>query len=153
MCCPASNGMKTKILLPAMLLAVIAALVIAGYLKATPPPDNQTQDGPKIEISPASFDFGQIEFGKIVETKFTVKNNGNQLLEIKRVATSCGCTTAKISKEKIDPGESAVLLVVYDTAAMGSGPHGKGKQDRIIYIRSNDPANAQIETTITAYVE
>ena len=145
--------MQQKFILLTVLFLIIAGIGVLGYSRATPPPNNQTRNGPKIEISPATFDFGNIEFGKIVETKFIVKNSGNQMLQIKRLATSCGCTTAKISKEQIESGETTELTVVYDTAAMGSGPHGKGKQDRIIYVRSNDPANAQVETTVTAFVE
>ncbi len=67
------------------------------------------------------------------------------------MATSCACTSAKVTKEKIAPGKEADLNVTYDTGAM-SGPHGKGSQERIIYIKSNDPINPQAEVTIKAYV-
>ncbi len=144
--------MNQKLLFFAIFILGIIGVVAYGYLKATPEAGNQT-NMPKIEISPGSYDFKEIEFGKIVNYTFKIKNSGNEILEIKRVATSCGCTTAKVSERKINPGQEAELLVVYDTAAMGDGPHGKGNQERIIYIKSNDPNNPQTNVTISAYVK
>lgn len=135
-----------------IIAAVIGIPAIYGYFKATPPVSGGQDSVPKIEITPESYDFGTIVFGTIAEYNFKVKNSGKETLEIKRVATSCGCTTAKVSQIKINPGETADLSVKYDTAAMGEGPHGTGKQDRIIYIKSNDPVNPQIEVTISAFV-
>lgn len=131
----------------------ILGFFVYGYFKATPGVKNQTAPKPQIEIAPGSFDFGDISFGQVVNYPFKVKNSGNQVLEIKRVATSCACTTAKVDKENLNPGEDGELLVTYDTAAMGGGPHGRGKQERIIYIKSNDPVNPQVEVTITANVK
>jgi len=146
--------MNKKILIFSIIIFIgIVGFIIYGYYQATPALIKETISRPQIDISPESYDFGEIEFGKIVNFTFKVKNSGDEILEIKRIATSCGCTTAKINKDKINPGEEADVLVAYDTAAMGSGPHGKGQQERIIYIKSNDPANPQITTTINAYVK
>jgi hypothetical protein len=126
-------------------------LAFYGYFRAVSAPKNQT-DLPKIEITPKSFDFGAIEYGKAVEHNFTVKNLGKAVLEIKRVATSCACTKAKINKKEIQPGEEANLRVSYNSGAM-SGPRGKGRQERIIYVKSSDPESPQAEVTIKAYVK
>ena len=123
-----------------------------GYLKAIPGAGDQGINLPKIEITPKSFDFGEIKYGETVEYIFMVKNIGKDILEIKKVATSCACTAGSINKERINPGEEAELLVSYDTGAM-SGPHGKGKQERIIYVKSNDPINPQVEVMIHAIVQ
>ena len=77
---------------------------------------------------------------------------GSAVLEIKRLATSCGCTSAEIAEKQINPGEEAELRVAYDTGAM-SGPHGKGPQERIVYIKSSDPINPQVEVMIYANVK
>lgn len=132
---------------------IILGMSVYGYFKAIPGPQDQTVNIAKIEITPKSFDSGEVEYGKIAEYRFRVKNTGAEILEIKRVATSCACTSAKIDKEKIEPGEETELLVSYDTAAMGSGSHAKGKQERIIYVKSNDPVNPQVEVIVYAYVK
>ncbi len=144
--------MKTQsIILIIGAFAVIGVLAIYGYLGATPAPDDLAEF-PKIEISPSSFDSGDIEYGDVKEYVFQVKNTGNQVLEIKKVATSCGCTTAEVDKESIAPGETANLNVKYDSGAM-SGAHAMNEQERIIYVKTNDPNSPQTEVTIKANVK
>jgi len=135
-----------------VLILIIVGIAIYGYFKAIPGAQNKEGNLPKIEISPESFDFGEIDYGQIVKQSFIIKNIGEEVLEIKRVATSCACTTAKAAQEIISPGQKTELLVTYDSGAM-SGSHGRGDQDRIIYIKSNDPINPQIEVTISSYVK
>ncbi len=137
--------MKLKISL--FIILIVLGLASYGYFKAIPEIQDE-RNLPKIEISPRTFDFGEINFGDVVNYNFTVNNTGNEVLEIRRIATSCPCASAQITEEKINPGESAELLVSYDSGAMGA--HGRGEQERIIYIRSNDPINPQIEVTIYA---
>lgn len=141
---------KLKFILP--LFFLISGLAVAGYFKAIPGAGGSGEDQPRIEMSPESFDFGDIDYGQIVEYDFSVKNTGTKSLEIKRVATSCSCTTAKVSQEIIDPGQAVNLHVRYDSGAMGLA-HGKGEQERIIYVKSNDPSNPQAEVIIFANVK
>lgn len=133
-------------------LVIIFGLASYGYFQAAPGVENQAEPRPKIEISPPSFDFGEVEYGKVVDYAFTLKNTGSETLEIKRVSTSCGCTKAKVEKESLEPGEATKLLVTYNTGAM-TGSHAKGKQERIIYVKSNDLVKPQAEVMITAKVK
>ncbi len=144
--------MNSKILFSIIFILGLTAVIFYGYTKATPPAISD-ENAPKIEISPASYDFGQVDFGKIIDYTFKIKNSGQSPLEIKRIATSCGCKTAKASKTSLLPGEETDLLVTYDTAAMGSGPHGMGSQERIIYVKTNDPNTPQVSVSMTAYVK
>lgn len=135
-----------------IIILVILGVAVYGYIKSVPGIKNNSARLPKIEITPEFFDFGIIEYGKIVEFGFKIKNLGNEPLEIKRVATSCACTSAKAALEIINPGQETNLKVTYNTGAM-SGSHGKGKQERIIYVKSSDPVNPQEEIMIQAYVQ
>lgn len=135
-----------------IILGIILGLAVYGYFKAVPAPSSQLENWPKIEITPTSFDFGEIEYGEVAEHVFNLKNLGSETLEIKRLSTSCGCTTAEVDKEVISAGEQTRLKVIYNTGLM-SGSHAKGKQERIIYIKTNDPVNPQVEVTISAYVK
>lgn len=142
--------MKPKVKFFIILGILILSLAIFGYFKAIPEAEDQN-NVPKIEITPKSWDFGDVEYGQVLEHNFKVKNSGNIILEIKRVATSCACTTGKVEKDKLNPGEETNLLARYDTGSM-SGPHGQGEQERIIFIKTNDPINPQVEVEIHAYV-
>jgi hypothetical protein len=143
--------MKRKIIIFVILGLVILGLATYGYLRATPEVKDRSKNRPQIKITPQSFDFGEIEYGAVAEHTFEVKNLGTETLEIEKVATSCACTDAKVTPKKIASEEEAELEVIYDTGAM-SGSHAKGEQERIIYIKSNDPVNPQAEVTIHAYV-
>lgn len=90
---------------------------------------------PKIEVSPESWDFGRVTKAKVLTHKFTVKNTGDDTLEIKHITTSCGCTTATMFYKKIYPGESAELTVNLDLREIKS----QGKIKRDVYVESNDP--------------
>jgi len=130
---------------------IILGLAGYGYFKSIPGTDSRVGSYSQIEITPKAYDFGEIDFGDIVSYDFKIKNSGDEILEIKRVATSCPCANAKVEREKIEPGEEANLFVSYDSGAMGT--HGKGKQERIIYIKSNDPEKPQVEVMIYADVK
>lgn len=143
--------MKQKILIILIMIIIVLGIFFLGYIKAIPEAKNGGEKKPKIEVTPDSYNFGDVKYGEIVEYVFKVKNSGAEPLEIKRIATSCACTTAKISKEVIAQSEEAELKVTYKTGEMG-GSHGKGKQERIIYVKSNDPITPQIEAMIYANV-
>jgi len=146
-------SLSQKRILVVVIIFAILGLALVGYVKAVPSTKNLIGPRPQIEIQPKYFDFGSVEFGRVVSHSFKVKNVGNKVLEVKRIATSCACTSAKIIQGKIGPGEETELLVSYDTAAMGKSKHSRGRQERIVYLRSNDPVNPQVEVTIRAYVQ
>lgn len=134
-----------------IIILVILGVASYGYFKSVPGLKEGISNVPQIEITPKDFDFGGANYGQVLEYDFKLKNLGKAVLEITRVATSCACTSAKVALEKINPGQEADLHVTYDTGAM-SGSHGRGQQERIIYVRSNDPLNPQEEVMIYANV-
>ena len=142
--------MKSRIVF--FLVLVALGLASYGYFKSVPGLEDEASARPQIEITPKSFDFGEVKYGDVAKYNFIIKNTGSLSLEIKRVATSCSCTSAKVLKEVIAPGEETELQVTYNTSAM-SGPHGLGYQERIIYVKSSDPVNPQVETMVKAYVQ
>ena len=141
--------MNLKIKFLILFVFISFGVAIYGYFNAVS--KSSSENGPKIEISPKIHDFKDLNFGEVVSYDFIVKNSGDEILEIRRVSTSCLCTVAEILKKEINPGEEVILSISYDTGAMGA--HGRGKQERIIYIRSNDPFNPQIEAMIYANVK
>ena len=71
--------------------------------------------------------------GKEIKGKLLLKNNGNELLRILGVSSTCGCTTLKLKERRIKPGNVIDLNFVVDT-------RGKlGMVEKTITIHSNDP--------------
>ncbi|MEQ1858358.1 MAG: DUF1573 domain-containing protein [Chthoniobacteraceae bacterium] len=58
-------------------------------------------------------------------TKFAFKNTGPGTIKIKRVTSSCGCTSAKLAKNSFAPGESGEIEVKF-TFGFRRGPQRKG---------------------------
>lgn len=130
-------------------ILLITAAGFYGYFSAVAQPEGD--DTATVEISPTTHDFGEVNFGEVVSKEFVIINNRSVDLEVRRIATSCACTTAEIDKMLIAPGEEAILKVTYDSGAMGRS-HAAGREERIVYIRSNDPINPHLEVTIYATI-
>ncbi len=101
--------------------------------------------GPKIHSDMPLYDFGSVnmatESDKVSHT-FQLTNSGDALLEIEKVKTSCGCTTAKLKTQTLAPGESVSL----ETELSLKGRRGLTQKSITVY--SNDPDTPQYRLTL-----
>ncbi len=103
-------------------------------------------DAPKIVVQPDEYDFGTINQGDKVSHDFEILNKGTGELRIVNVRASCGCTAATPAKTNLQPGDSTKLTVIFNST-------GKmGKQNKIVYVKSNDPFNNVINIKFTGDV-
>lgn len=105
---------------------------------------------PEIVLGTDSFEFGEVVNGVIAEKDLTITNNGGAPLVIEEISTSCGCTTAEANPSAINPGESGVLHIEFDSGA--HGPELTGELMRQIFLQTNDPNNPEVVITFTAIV-
>ncbi|MBU0579500.1 MAG: DUF1573 domain-containing protein [Bacteroidetes bacterium] len=108
---------------------------------------NQKSASPKIFVEKNQHNFGKVKEGSVVSWDFAFKSVGNSTLIITDVKTSCGCTAALLSKDKLEPGESGKVKIELDTKGM------KGKKSRTLAITSNDPSNPRMIITLFVDVE
>lgn len=108
---------------------------------------NGQNQGPKIVAPEPKYDFGNIIEGQRVSHEFVVKNDGDEVLEIRKINASCGCTAAQPEKDKLAPGESTKIKVHFDSS------HRQGKQVKYVYIMTNDKTNPQIRLEFTTFIE
>jgi len=102
--------------------------------------------GAKISFDRILHDFGDIpQSGGVVQTTFEIKSTGSEALEVGELSTSCGCTSAEISRSSIPPEESAKLTVYFDPD-FHSEP--QDKITRTVFIPTNDPQNLEAEVKI-----
>jgi tetratricopeptide (TPR) repeat protein len=100
-----------------------------AIVKASPEKEEERYPTPKVENP--SFDFGKVEYGKVVEHQFKIKNEGDTDLIIFDAIGSCGCTIPEFSKKPIPPGQEATVTVKFDTL-------GKlGKQKNTVVLSTN----------------
>ncbi len=95
--------------------------------------DSTIQNRGHILLREQDYDFGKLKVGDIKTHVFDIKNIGLDTLFIRRVRASCGCTESVLSLDKIAPGKSASLKVIYNTAGAVRGDNHK-----LITIISSD---------------
>jgi hypothetical protein len=102
--------------------------------------------GPWIQFAELEFDFGTVICGQVIKHEFVFTNAGTELLEIKDVKSTCGCTSAAAGSQQVKPGESGKIPIEFHTRQF-SGPITK-----TITIAINNPrqppANLQIKGTV-----
>jgi len=104
-----------------------------------------------VSITPDNQDLGTVIYGDVPETDFWITNDTDQVINLTRVSTSCGCTKAFPEKDVLQPGESMKMKVTFDPAVHGDATD-VGELTRTIYVQTDHPNFSKFENTITATV-
>ncbi len=105
------------------------------------------EKGARIKFEKESWDFGKVKQGETLTHVFKFKNVGDEILKVKGVSTSCGCTAALVSNAEIPSGKEGEIKVTFET---------RGYQDKItkyVFVESNDPTQASKRLEIMAEIE
>ncbi len=100
---------------------------------------------PKFEFNRKTFDFGAIKAGEVLSHTFKFKNVGNADLIITNVASSCGCTIPKYSKDPLKPGSEGFIEVIFDSSGR------TGMQHKTVTVIANTQPN-KVELAFTAEI-
>lgn len=101
---------------------------------------------PRIVVSEALLDFGELDQGMESNRVLTVRNTGTATLRILDVQSTCACAVALPDVREIAPGGAARLLVSFLSATV------TGHISKHVTICSNDPARPLLEIKILANV-
>ncbi|KQS33570.1 DUF1573 domain-containing protein [Dyadobacter sp. Leaf189] len=105
--------------------------------------ENEKQASSKMPVfalvDSASYDFGTIQEGAIVEHEFKFKNEGEYPLILNNISSSCGCTTPEWPKEPIGPNQTSSIKVRFDSKNK-SGPQVK----TITVYANTEPAYSEL---------
>lgn len=127
-----------------IILTLIIAATVVGAVTLWPKADAH------IVASSSAVNFGDIDqAGGPVTATIEVRNDGGQPLNIFRVSTSCGCTTAKIDTSSILPGASSPLTITFDPMVH---PDENGPITRMVYLQSSDPDQPELEIEVIGNV-
>jgi hypothetical protein len=80
-------------------------------------------DTTSVQMIDSVYDFGKAEEGTKVTHNFRFKNTGKKPLVISAAHASCGCTVPEKPEEPIQPGETGILKVVFNTASRPGPAH------------------------------
>ncbi|MBI2837436.1 MAG: DUF1573 domain-containing protein [Acidobacteria bacterium] len=101
---------------------------------------------PVIFCAQAKHDFGKVIQGKPVEHTYVIENKGTATLNIVSVQPSCGCTTAPITQNQIEPGKSAEIKAKFDSTRF------EGVVHKTINVSSNDPQTPGYQLELTGTI-
>ncbi len=124
------------------------------------------KDKPKIAVSSAFSDLGNMKVKDEKSAQFTIENKGSKPLSLFKVSSSCDCTFGQITIDgnksaefgmhsknswtgSLDPGKKATLNVIYRPFIMPV----KGVITRDVFMQTNDPENPKLTFTVKAFVE
>ncbi|MFQ5909531.1 MAG: DUF1573 domain-containing protein [Thermoplasmata archaeon] len=152
------GGRKAVYAVLAILILVIVSILAYSILS--------NPGTPEISVSPPGHDFGDMP-QRVVSKTVEVQNVGDSNLVITWISTSCGCTSATLRvggrtsgpfgmhdnppwgwSETLLPGQIGYLTITYDATEHPDS----GEIQRIVYIRSNDPARPEVEIEVIANV-
>lgn len=101
---------------------------------------------PKLVVDQSVYDFGAVPQGEKVLHTFVFTNDGDALLDISKLRSSCGCTAALLSSSQLQPGEQGEVKANFDSERF------RGKVSKTIYLYSNDPVSPVTQLQITGEV-
>lgn len=160
---PTSNGMKKNQLI-VLAIFIVAVGFIVLFAKSGEPSRLGNESSVLTDVTSSAgtlaavesfYDLGTISMsaGKVSRV-FKITNSGGTPIQVKKIYTSCMCTTATLTTQKgkagpfgmpghtviptisqiVAPGEEASIEAIFDPAA--HGPQGVGKVRRSIYIET-----------------
>lgn len=145
---------------------VLLFLVLVWVSRPAAPSGNAATSGPPgvLEVNERFYDFGTISMakGKVTRT-FRLRNTGGTPITIRRMSTSCMCTSATLIvgdrrrgpygmpghgyipriDQEIEAESEASVDVTFDPAA--HGPAGVGPIQRVVTIETVDGPELQLE--------
>lgn len=89
--------------------------VILGFITFTA---MQTDNKAEFKFEKETHDFGKIPQGKPVSVDFKFTNVGEEPLIISTVESTCGCTVPKYTNTPVLKGQSGVITVTFNAAAV-----------------------------------
>ncbi len=112
----------------------------------------------KIVLTKAVHDFGKIGPGSTHKADYEFKNEGESVLLVNRIQSTCGCSKPTLIKDgkrfamplkepvSFEPGESGQVEVTF------KAPVTKGNVEKSLYLLTNDPTSARTRFVVKAFV-
>lgn len=96
-----------------IILLTIASFLLFSACQSTE--EIKETDGQVFQFEEAEYDFGILKQSEgIVSHDFKFTYTGDEVITVNSTPGSCACTTAEISQNEFQPGESGVLTVYFD---------------------------------------
>ncbi len=108
--------------------------------------ETSAQDWAKKMFQANSHDFGVVARGSKQEYSFVVTNLYKEEIHISGVRSSCGCTTPRVTKDRIQTHEQSEIVVVYNTRSF------LGAKSATVTVTIDEPFYAEVQLTVSGYI-
>jgi hypothetical protein len=102
---------------------------------------------PRIEVVPDRLDFGDLQEWETRDAEVIIRNTGDQVLRIRQIESTCGCTVPELAVKQLGPGAETVMNVHFNAKTF------QGPQHRYLHIYSNDPVRGSFDFLVTADIK
>jgi len=90
--------------------------------------------------------FGHVAHGAKTEFSFELQNSYEEDVHIAEVRSSCGCTTASISKQTLKTWEKGAIVTTFNTKSF------QGQRNSTITVVFDRPFKAEVQLSVTGYI-
>ncbi|MDQ1087699.1 hypothetical protein QE357_000897 [Siphonobacter sp. BAB-5404] len=135
-----TRGMKSTLVLGLALMGLLGLSSCGDGKKEGSTSDDPTKF-PILKFNQPEVDLGKVTEGDTLLHRFAFKNTGNAPLVIQSASASCGCTVPIIPTAAIAPGDTASLLVKFNSK------NKVGANTKTVTVM----ANTKPETTTVAF--
>lgn len=125
--------MGCKVLPLGLLLVVVFALQVLA--------------APAFVVEKVVHDFGLVTQGEKLTYTYRFHNAGDQVLEIDGLRSSCGCTAALLSTNRLEPGAMGELRITFDSSGF------RGQVQKVISFETSDPAHPAVSFVLNGEVK
>ncbi len=116
------------------------ALVLSGVSMA------QAQEWARKMFDTTEHHFGVVARGAKSEFSFKLVNRYKEEVHIASVRSSCGCTTAKVTKRTLASREEGEIIAVYNTTAF------IGNKDAVLTVVFDKPYPAEVQLKVDGFI-
>ncbi len=102
---------------------------------------------PALLVERLNHDFGEIVQGAETTHTYRFQNAGDQVLEISRLRSSCGCTAAFLTTRRLAPGVIGELQLTFNSRGF------RGAVQKTVTFETNDPDHSTVTFSLRGKVK
>lgn len=120
--------------------------VLAALVALVPFSTASAQTWAEKMFTQTSHNFGSVARGALAEHQFVIKNIYGEAIRVGGVRSSCGCTTPRITKNDLAPGEQTSVVAHFNTDTYS------GQRGAKLTVTFDKPYYAEVQLEIHGYI-
>jgi hypothetical protein len=126
--------------------ALLAALVVGPFLGSAFLSEASAKEWAQKMFKVSTHDFGHVARGAKTEFAFELQNSYEEDVHIAEVRSSCGCTTATITKPTLKTWETGSIIAAFNTKSF------QGQRNSTITVVIDKPFHAEVQLNVSGYI-